>query len=199
MMSELGTEPHSLPTFFTVVTFQAYTLFLVYSHVGVPILLVFIFVRTGVTFIPSIIMAVEMSVKISPVLETTITAFLFAHETGVSLMGYPVLFEPTFKWETLATVLTDKTKIFVCVHMFVQGSLNCKLFITHLAVFFYDLELPKIRFRLYWLWVMGVPMKSTKFHVSNVQQPDSTFLPQVNDTQWLIGLNGRPVLVLGNN
>ena len=75
-----------------------------------------------------------MSVQISPVLETTITAFLFAHETGVSLMGYPVLFQPTFKWEALATVLTDKTKIFVCVHMFVQGSLSCKLFVTHLAV-----------------------------------------------------------------
>ena len=114
MTPELGTEPHSLPTFFTVVTFQAYTLFLVYSHVGVPIPLVFIFIRTGVTFVPNIIMAVEMSVQISPVLETTITAFLFAHETEVSLMGYPVLFQPTFKWET---VLTDKMKIFVCVHV----------------------------------------------------------------------------------
>ena len=87
MTSELGTESHSLPTFFTVVTFQAYTLFLVYSHVGVLILLVFIFVWAGVTFVRNIIMAMEMSVKISPVLETTITAFLFAHETGVSLSG----------------------------------------------------------------------------------------------------------------
>ena len=117
MTPELGTKPHSLPTFFTVVMFQAYTLFLVCSHVGVLIPLVFIFVRTGVTFVPNIIMAVEMSVKISPVLEATITAFLFAHETGVNLMGYPVLFQPTFEWETLATVLTDKTKIFVCVHV----------------------------------------------------------------------------------
>ena len=117
MTSELGIEPHSLPTFFTVVTFQTYTLFLVYSHVGVPILLVFIFVRTGVTLVQNIIMALEMSVKISPLLETMITAFLFAHETRISLMGYPVLFQSTFEWETLATVLTDKTKIFVRVHM----------------------------------------------------------------------------------
>ena len=134
MMPELGTEPHGLPTFFTVVTFKTYTLFLVYSHVGVPIPLVFIFVRTGVTFAPNIIMAVDMSVQIYPVLETMITAFVFAHETGVSLMGYPVLFQPTFKWEALATVLTDKMKIFVGVHMFVQGSLGCKLFVTHLTV-----------------------------------------------------------------
>ena len=134
MTSELGTEPHSLPTFFTVVMFQTYTLFLVYSHVGVLILLVFIFVRTGVTLIPDIIMALEMSVKISPLLKTMITTFLFAHETRVNLMGYPVLFKSTFEWETLATVLTDKMKIFVCVHMFVQGSFRCKLFITHLAV-----------------------------------------------------------------
>ena len=101
-----GTEPYSLPTFFTVITFQAYTLFLVYPHVGVLISLIFIFVRIGVTFVPHIIMAVDMPVQISPVLETMITAFLFAHETRVSLMGYPVLFQPTFKWETLATVCT---------------------------------------------------------------------------------------------
>ena len=58
-----------------------------------------------------------MPVQVSPVLETTITAFVLAHETRVSLMSYPVLFQPTFEWKALATVFTDKTKIFVGVHM----------------------------------------------------------------------------------
>ena len=40
-----------------------------------------------------------MPVQVSPVLETLITAFVLAHETGVSLMSYPVLFQPTFKQE----------------------------------------------------------------------------------------------------
>ena len=44
-----------------------------------------------------------MPVQVSPVLETTITAFVLAHETEVSLMSYPVLFQPTFKWEALAS------------------------------------------------------------------------------------------------
>ena len=71
-----------------------------------------------------------MPVQVSPVLETMITAFVLAHETGVSLMSYPVLFQPTFKWEALATVLANKMKIFVGVHMLIQGSLGCKLFVT---------------------------------------------------------------------
>ena len=71
-----------------------------------------------------------MLVQVPPILETTITAFVLAHETRVSLMSYPVLFQPAFKWEALATVLTDKTKIFVGVHMLIRGSLGCKLFVT---------------------------------------------------------------------
>ena len=38
---------------------------------------------------------------------------------------------PTYFWmEVLDTVLTDKTKIFVGVHMLIQGSLGCEFFIT---------------------------------------------------------------------
>ena len=71
-----------------------------------------------------------MPVQVSPVLETMITALVLAHETGVSLMSYPVLFQPTFEWEALATVFTDKMKIFVGEHMLIQGSLGCEFSIT---------------------------------------------------------------------
>ena len=68
----------------TVITFKSYVLFLVNSHMRIPISLIFVCIWARVTLVPDIIMAVYVPIQVSLVLETMITALVLAHETGVS-------------------------------------------------------------------------------------------------------------------
>ena len=101
----------------------------------IPVSLIFVFIWVGVTLVPDIIMAMQVPIQVSLVLEMMITAPVLAHETGVRLMSYPVLFQPTFEQKTLATVFTNKMKVIVHVHVLVQCSASCKFFITQVTVY----------------------------------------------------------------
>ena len=134
-MPYLGTESHGFTTLFTMITFKTHALFLVNSHMRIPVLLTFVFIWTRVTFIPEIFVALYVSVQVPFVLKATVTTLMFAHETEVILMRYPVLFQPALKRKALSTVLTNKMCVHtMCVQMFFKGCLGRKFLITQLTV-----------------------------------------------------------------
>ena len=103
-----------------MVTFKANAFFLVGSHMRISVSLVLIFVGARVTFEPDVFMAVHVSIKVTFVLETATTPFVFTHEIMFCLMCSLMLLQSAFEWEALTTVFTDKAKLFVEIHMFVQ-------------------------------------------------------------------------------
>ena len=105
---------------FAVIVFKANAFFLVGSHVRISVPLVLIFVWTGGTFEPNIIMTKHMSVEVPFFLKTSITSLVFAHETGFCLVCDLVLLQSAFEWEALTTVLTNKTKVTMKVHMLIK-------------------------------------------------------------------------------
>ena len=115
---------------FAVIMFKANAFFLVGSHVRISVPLVLIFVRTGGTFEPNIIMTKHMSVVVSFVLKALTTSLVFAHVIEFFLVCDLMLLQSTFEWVALTAVLANKTKLTVEVHMLVKRRLCCKFFIT---------------------------------------------------------------------
>ena len=78
-MTQLCAKSHCFATLFAVVTFKAYALFLVCSHMRILILLVLFLVWAGVTPVPAFLMAEKVPVKVALILESMVASFVFAH------------------------------------------------------------------------------------------------------------------------
>ena len=117
-----------------MITFKANAFFLVGSHVRISVPLVLIFVWTGGTFEPNILMTKHMSVEVPFVLKTSTASLVFTHETEFYLVYDLMLLQSAFEWEALTTIITNKMKVTMKVHMLVKQRLCCKFFVTLLTI-----------------------------------------------------------------
>ena len=117
-----------------MIAFKANAFFLVGSHVRISVSLVLIFVWAGGTFEPNILMTEHMSVEVPFVLKTSTASLVFTHITEFCLVCDTMLLQSAFEWEALTTILTNKTKVTMKVHMLVKRRLCCKFFVTLLTI-----------------------------------------------------------------
>ena len=117
-----------------MITFKANAFFLMGSHVRVSVPFVLVFVWTEGTLEPNIFMSKHMSVVVPFVFKTSTTSIVFAHVIELFLVCDLMLFQSAFEWVALTTVLTNKTKITVEVHMLVKRRLCCKFLVTLLTL-----------------------------------------------------------------
>ena len=116
-----------------MITFQANTFFLMGPHVRISVRFVLVFVWVGGAFEPNIPMTKHMSVEVTFVLKAATTSLVFTHVIGFFLVCDLMLLQSAFERVALTTVLTDKAKVTMEVHMFIKLGLCCKFFVALLT------------------------------------------------------------------